>query len=299
MTQIKRKGDGKMTKFKTVKRKAEVGEQILITNAVPVMEQAYENGAIFTVRATNASGPNDVYVHGLKTLIEGMEYEVIIENETEAGGMNELKDKLAEVAEIAQKLSITFNDIASMLTTAESIKETVEKSPQQIRDEIIEKAKRDVAELSTTWRPGCPSLNYRPSAFDPSSETVNFSVNRDKRSVVCYITYWSKVNQRTQTSFRGIAKCAPDDCFNVHIGRAIALRRALGLEVPSEYLNAPQPTEVQVGNIIKSNRHGYVETVIALDGNKMRYDDEEYDFISRIDEGIIRVIDDSRENETN
>ncbi|MFP3830651.1 hypothetical protein, partial [Pseudomonas sp. SIMBA_021] len=48
----------------------------------------------------------------------------------------------------------------------------------------------------------------------------------------------------------GRAKAAPDDCFNVHIGKAIALRRALGLAVPDEYLNAPQPTEVRVGDIV-------------------------------------------------
>ena len=50
---------------------------------------------------------------------------------------------------------------------------------------------------------------------------------------------------------RGIAKAAPDDCFNVHIGKAIALHRALGLEVPDEYLNAPQPTEVRVGDAVR------------------------------------------------
>lgn len=51
---------------------------------------------------------------------------------------------------------------------------------------------------------------------------------------------------------RGIAKAVPDDCFNVHIGKAIALRRALGLAVPDEYLNAPQPTEVRVGDVVRS-----------------------------------------------
>ncbi|MCA0117385.1 hypothetical protein LCD32_00040, partial [Bacillus sp. RSS_NA_20] len=60
---------------------------------------------------------------------------------------------------------------------------------------------------------------------------------------------------------RGISKCAPNDCFNAHIGKAIALRRALGLEVPSEYLNVPQPTDVRVGDVV-NYRNAYVLEVV-------------------------------------
>lgn len=102
--------------------------------------------------------------------------------------------------------------------------------PQDIRDGIIEKAKRDVANM----------LDLRGRK--------EFVVNRDKRTVVALgytqFRYPIKVNSR------GIAKCDPSDCFNVHIGKAIALRRALGLVVPAEYLNAPQPTEVRVGDVV-------------------------------------------------
>lgn len=40
---------------------------------------------------------------------------------------------------------------------------------------------------------------------------------------------------------KGIVKCNPDDVFNEHIGKAIALGRALGKDV-SEFENAVQPT---------------------------------------------------------
>lgn len=62
---------------------------------------------------------------------------------------------------------------------------------------------------------------------------------------------------------KGIAKCASSDCFNVHIGKAIALRRALGHQVPTEYLNAPQPTEVHVGDVVAVGYRNY--TVINDD----------------------------------
>src|SRR5699024_6527622 len=75
-----------------------------------------------------------------------------------------------------------------------------------------------------------------------------FVVNKEKRTVVALLRGWGSGT----IVKRGIAKCAPKDCFNVHIGKAIALRRALGLEVPDEYLNAPQPTEVREGDIVES-----------------------------------------------
>ncbi|MBU8781604.1 hypothetical protein CHCC19466_1383 [Bacillus licheniformis] len=101
---------------------------------------------------------------------------------------------------------------------------------QERRDEIIERAKADVS-----------GLLKRDIGHDHE-----FIVNTEKRTVVVL----RKLRGCTNIVRRGIAKAAPDDCFNVHIGEAIALHRALGLEVPDEYLNAPQPTEVRVGDVV-------------------------------------------------
>jgi hypothetical protein len=118
-------------------------------------------------------------------------------------------------------------------------------APRQLtRDDIIEMAKRDVAELERRME------NYEIRSF---SMYAQYFINREKRTVVALIrqsTNFPPLKDRPVS--RGIAKCRPDDCFNAHIGRAIALRRALGLEVPDEYLNAPQPTEVRVGDIVES-----------------------------------------------
>jgi hypothetical protein len=100
------------------------------------------------------------------------------------------------------------------------------------REQLIEKAKQDVEELSDKY-------------FDGINFEVKFVVNRDKRTVVALNYYDNAVYKR------GIAKCAPDDCFNVHFGKAIALRRALGLDIPKEYVNAPQPTVAKVGDKIR------------------------------------------------
>src|SRR5690606_8877993 len=96
---------------------------------------------------------------------------------------------------------------------------------------------------------------------------------------------------------KGFAVCAPDDCFNVHIGRAISLRRALGLKVPAVYLQAPNPTEVRVGDIVRLIAPGYsfdgkIETVreVHLNGAVLTKESP-----GSCPKGEYEIIDDSRE----
>lgn len=145
------------------------------------------------------------------------------------GKQTELKPLFTyeEIKEFAETIKKKANDV---------IKEGFS-SQQQRRDEIIIRAKSDVAELLSY-----PTLVMRitDSGTKVAREKCRFIVNEEKRTVVALMveTDTNKVGRK------GIAKCHPDDCFNVHIGKAIALRRALDLEVPDEYLNAPQPAEV-------------------------------------------------------
>ncbi|AZJ44261.1 hypothetical protein AB0R79_10015 [Bacillus velezensis] len=118
-----------------------------------------------------------------------------------------------------------------------------EKTAQARRDEIVKQAKVDVWELTKNG----DGVRYKLDAFYHASCEVEFVVNRHKRTVVVLL----KGIRTREVYARGIAKAASDDCFNVHIGKAIALRRALDLTVPDEYLNAPQPTEVRVGDVIE------------------------------------------------
>lgn len=150
---------------------------------------------------------------------------------------------------------------------------------QEARDRIVEQAKNDIEEIKKYL-----GLSY-----------VQFVINKEKRTIVALI---KRVPSRNVES-KGKAKCNPDDCFNVHIGKVIALRRALGLEVPDEYLNAPQPTEVRVGDVVKNTRHNYVKTVVKIQGNEMYYNDREYDFTYFINDERMKIIDDSREDVTN
>src|SRR5690606_8993100 len=155
---------------------------------------------------------------------------------------------------------------------AEVTNEQMKETSQQARDRIVEQAKADIESLKGRCRGvryGSIDDLYHISDGSYSGSyalRAKFVINKHKRTVVVlmYGAFSNKVRSR------GIAKCAPDDCFNVHIGKAIALRRALGLEVPTEYLNAPQPTEVRVGDVV--DYEGYRVTVRPA-GRLYRYDE--------------------------
>lgn len=222
-----------VTKYKTEKRKARIGERILITNADYELSY-YQNDGVFTV--TN-SGTTGVELD-CGMISEHHEYEVIIGEHTTAPNLDEMDyDELVALSEGAMKALRTRSyklgyDQGRFDAEIEAAHGTYEKSNQQKRDEIVAQAKEDAADLVR---------RHFVSKAD-------FIVNAAKRTVVALGK--SLIDGRILR--RGIAKCAPDDCFNVHIGKAIASRRALGLEVPAEYLNTPQPTEVRVGDIIEA-----------------------------------------------
>jgi hypothetical protein len=148
------------------------------------------------------------------------------------------------------------------------------KTPQQLRDEIVEKAKRDITELKCKY-----NCDY---VFNTVGVNAEYIINKTKRTVVCLLRGYVYSNRIYS---RGIAKCDPSDCFNVHIGKAIALRRALGLELPTEYLNAPQPTEVRVGDVV--HRLNIDDTVTILP-TLLRIEN------LSVEVGSSKIIDDSR-----
>lgn len=223
-------------------------------------------------------------------------------------------DKGYEQGKIDQRMETAFEDVKRVVNedTAQNFELSTEvgdrlvKLSQERRDEIIERAKKDVEELRTTYLSTCEGLKV--SFWPKESEeygffhihNVDFIINTDKRTVVALIKTIDNA-----VDYRGIAKCAPSDCFNVHIGKAIALRRALGLEVPDEYLNAPQPTEVRVGDVIRMKYYNPVEDqpvknyeriIKEFGESKVWYEGGGFDYRADVDSGA-KIIDDSRDGD--
>jgi hypothetical protein len=198
------------------------------------------------------------------------------------------KQSLEPTAEFYEAYALEkLNEVESALITGITDIAKGGYAPRQLtRDDIIEMAKRDVAELAKN---GFAYNKYG------DKRVVKFIVNKKKRTVVALLRgYLTGIIYE-----RGIAKCHPDDCFNAAIGRAIALRRALGLEVPAEYLNTPQPTEVRVGDIVESRllkepeRYAVVRTDKEVDEKSNRCHIES--LIVKNFPVKTKVIDDSRE----
>lgn len=93
-----------------------------------------------------------------------------------------------------------------------------------------------------------------------------------KDAKVTALVYWLQLGKKRTTSPKeiGSSKCHPNDCFNEYIGKAIALGRALGLDV-SEFEQAVQPDEVVVGMEVEVLDHesgrksGKFRDVIAIE----------------------------------
>lgn len=121
------------------------------------------------------------------------------------------------------------------------------KSAQEIRDHIVAEAKADTAVLVENAESPYVVKDSGSYVYQQMTNVVSFVVNREKRTVVALVR--SKRNPK-ELRAKGIAKCDPKDCFNEHIGKAIALRRALEKDVPERYLHAPQPTDFRVGDLV-------------------------------------------------
>jgi hypothetical protein len=176
---------------------------------------------------------------------------------------------------------------------------TVRVESQPTRDEVVERAKADVAKISADIAEGSTWDSKYPLVEKYGHQQVGYVINHEKRTVVALVRnkyYDIGINAK------GIARCAPDDVFNSAIGRAIVLRRALGLEVPREYTHAPKPTEVRVGDIVgtfldsgKFHERFTVTRVEYVQGNTHLYNDILPGFCPFEPDYGDRVIDDSRE----
>ncbi|WP_419884855.1 hypothetical protein [Paenibacillus sp. B-A-8] len=271
------KGDGGAERFRMVDRKAAVGERVIIIKTDDLNGDGYGNGALFTADVDDGSMCIDT-TDGVTLFHE--EYRVLepltsVELAPTPTPLSELPlaDQYAEnitvltrkIAQLEKRNTALEGRILALETDSapaivpsyakvasgpvDNTYPSYVKTPQMIRDEIVERAKADVSnpyKFSGTEIPGDPDgISFWPEGSPSKMHEVTYVVNREKRTVVALIRC---INDGF--TVRGTAKCAPGETFNAHIGRAIALYRALGLDVPAEYLTCPQPEEVRIGDVV-------------------------------------------------
>ena len=155
---------------------------------------------------------------------------------------------------------------------------------QRQRDRIVEQAKKDV---DNSFIEGYEGVGKVVDTMFGHC-TVEFVVNREKRTVVALLR-----GAYAQIIFgKGIAKCVPGDCFNIHIGKIVGLRKALGKSI-NDYMNVPNPTEVRVGDIVTWELPN--NTYVIEPGNRVINLQDGRDYTTYANLSIAKIIDDSRE----
>jgi len=185
----------------------------------------------------------------------------------------ESDDKLAEYIHYHKKAVKAYKAFRESVVAEVEVPK-VEKSANELRAEIIEKAKEFVEITKTkefTGRvrtgAGLPGEGQTKIYCDvyvfgdkPKNVCdVEFIVHQEKRTVVALM----RGIETKKVYSKDIAKCNPSDVFNEHIGKAIALGRALGKDV-SEFENAPQP-DVEVAGTISRTIFDYENGFSASD----------------------------------
>lgn len=180
-------------------------------------------------------------VKALKARIEALENGAIPNNET---GCNYIANKMAE--ELKRHLEA---------------EQQTPMSANQRRKAVIDRAKAFVADVekgalcSTGINATLGDGNF---TYQHYTTKTQYHVNKENRVV----TVLAKGADSGRLLGKAIARCAPGDVFNEHIGKAIALAKAYGLACPKEFTDAPQP-EIAVGQVVKDYKD-YVDVVIEI-----------------------------------
>lgn len=256
--------DAKMTQFK-------VGDKVRVINANASKHSNGDEGVVVSITPIWDVVFIDVDVNGVQQGHYAKDIELVSPRPTKNQRLITLEQKVeAMQAEIdalkaAQKVTaitptITVKSEADISKIAEGFAKMVAKekklTPNEQRKAIIDEAKAFVEDaLNRNYRIGStPKIKTTSQSVwfvdygNAVTDKAEFIVNSEKRIVVAIIR---TINGK-RVVHKGIAKCNPSDVFNADIGKAIALGRALGLDV-SKFEKAVQPSEVVVGmNVVKT-----------------------------------------------
>jgi hypothetical protein len=276
-----------------------------LTTAPLLSEQSAQDQAAATISALALRlDALEETVRRMGTDLRVAQEDIDIMDESVAYDVRKLEAEVATLKEAAttylKTQPTTPAEVIASLKRHRTTQQNIKAARQQRRDDIVERAKADVKRLVREVGGHGWETSDIPAFEDHGPLTIRFVVSRDKRTVAA-LAEWACFPG--DVCERGTAKCAPNDVFNAHIGKAISLRRALSLEVPADYLNVPQPTEVHVGDVVEGTSHsGAIGPVLEF-----RHDGEENFVIYRNDtnrrcpdkcwSGVTRVIirDDTRE----
>lgn len=203
--------------------------------------------------------------------------------------LNELDEQIETVSKAFSVMGATADELRNLIAESIVVESDKTKAPNQDRADIVRKAKEYIDD----------QLDFSGYYTLSAGNTTNaeYIVNEEKQTVVVLLRGFATGIVRA----KGKAKASQGDVFNVHIGKAIALAKALSKDVPDEFINAPQPNKMEVGMVAKSKKF---DDVYVLSQRATEYDGSKHGraFYSDgthfgwIGEKQIEIIDDSAIN---
>lgn len=175
--------------------------------------------------------------------VDEYEFELISEDSS-PHNENRLLERLSNAEVEINGLQRKVKDLETVL--ADKTKLTTSKmkpeTPNQRRADVIKRAEAFVEDLRE--RAENVGKNYEGNElFREYMTKLTFHVNAEKGVVTALsLDYYS-----CRLLGKDFSICAPGGVFNDKIGKAIAAGRLFDVDIPQEFLDAPQPTEAVVG----------------------------------------------------
>jgi hypothetical protein len=295
--------------FIKVCRAPKVGDQILITDScLPESlsyHEKYQDGDILTVTGLHEDQSSGiVYCQEIQTSgnwqgqIDGHEY-VVVEPFVEGPDIEQSYQILKKLGETAglmpSEIILAIRTITEVYNKTEPQVKPADPIPKESeRDVVVKNAIKYIEDAKCSGSGALGSWEYRqfPQNEEDRRGTAykaEFIVDRKKRTVVCLLRGYNY----NKIMRRGKAKAAKGDCFNVHIGRAIALSKALGWTTPNEFLWAPSPSGVKEGDIFKFHAEDQTVYTVLSTEKDLVYGDSKGNYMGVTNLKPFKIVDDS------
>lgn len=240
--------DAKMTQFK-------VGDKVRVINANASKHSNGDEGVVVSITPIWGVVFIDVDVNGVQQGHYAKDIELVSPKPTKNQRLTMLEQKVEAMQAEIDALKATqksadiakiVDGIAKMVAKDKKLTANEQASANEKRKAIIDEAK---AFVEATLAEVDEQMGWQTTKIRTYKEhgrlRIEFIVNTEKRTVVALARY-GNMTELPDVLAKGIAKCNPSDVFNEHIGKAIALGRALGLDV-ERFEKAVQPSEVVTG----------------------------------------------------
>ncbi|PID15568.1 hypothetical protein CSV63_07240 [Sporosarcina sp. P34] len=175
-------------------------------------------------------------------------------------GYDAAKDETPDVEDMAKSLwdKYTPEGLSDLMMAIDELCPHVPiKSANEQRAELIQRAREFVQKYESVET---GDLNFHIGNATAQLHFYKTEFVRKENKITALVR-WMSHGTEVQSVVRhvGRSQCITGEVFNEWIGKAIALARALEIDIPKEFMNAVQPDEVVLGMVVGKFIHPDVD----------------------------------------